>query len=94
MIRRYVLFYLAVITIPLFLLLAVWQSNRYQNLKKEIERLELAQTEWLESNKRLAAEIADNSSPQRIDKIARNLLYLHKIRPEDVLQIRIMEGNN
>jgi cell division protein FtsL len=92
--RRYVLFYLAVITIPVFLLLAVWQSNRYQNLKNEIERLELAQTEWLESNKRLIAEIAGNSSPRRIDSIARSLLYLRKIRPEDILQIRITEGKN
>jgi len=94
MIRRYVLFYFAVVTIPLFLLLAVWQSDRYQNLKNEIERLELAQTELLESNKRLAAEIAENSSPQRIDKIARNLFYLQRIRPQDVLQIRIIGGEN
>jgi cell division protein FtsL len=94
MIRRLVIFYLAVITIPLFLLLTVWQSNRYQDLKNEIERLELAQAEWLESNKRMAAEIAENSSPQRIDRIARNLLYLRRIRPEDDLQIKIKDGKN
>jgi len=94
MLKRLIIFYAAVITIPLFLLLMVWQSARYQNLKKEIERLEVAQTEWLESNKRLAAEIAGDSSPQRIDGIARNMLFLRRIRPEDVLQIKITEDGN
>ena len=89
---RYFLLYFAVVTIPLFLGLCVWQSNRYGNLRRELDRLEAAQTEWVESNKRLIAGIAVLSSPERIEHIAQNELELRKIRPEDVLQVRIAGG--
>jgi cell division protein FtsL len=94
--RRWILrglvVFLAVISIPLFLCLTVWQSTRYQNLKKELTRLERAQGEWVESNKRLIADIVTLSSQRRIEDIAENSLFLHRIRPENVLQIRITEG--
>ena len=93
MIRRFILFYLLVFSIPLFTGLLIWQSNRYQNLEKELARLEKTQTEWTESNKRLIAGIAEYSSPQRIDSIARNELELHRIQPEYSLQVRIMGGS-
>jgi len=92
MIRRYILLYVLVFTIPLFLGLLIWQSNRYQNLEKELIRLEQTQTEWTESNKRLLAGIAEYSSPRRIDDIARNELELYKMQPEHSLQVRIMGG--
>jgi len=92
MIRRYLLLYFMVITIPLFLGLLVWQSNRYQNLEKELNRLEQTQEEWLQSNKRLIAGIAEYSSAQRIEDIAKNQLDLQKIRPESLLQVKIFEG--
>ena len=84
--------YLMVISIPLFLTVIVWQSNRYQNLNKELSRLEQTQGEWIESNKRLIAGIAEYSSPERIEHIAVNQLGLRKIRPEDILQVKITEG--
>jgi len=90
--KRYFFLYLIVITIPLFLGLVVWQSNRYQNLKKEISRLEQTQEEWVQSNKRLIAGIAEYSSAQRIEDIAKNQLDLQKIRPEYLLQVKIVEG--
>jgi len=92
MIKRYLLPYFLVITIPLFLALLVWQSNRYQSLYGELIRLEKTQTEWVESNKRLIAGISEYSSPDRIDEIARNQLELRKIPPEYFLQVRIMGG--
>jgi cell division protein FtsL len=88
MMRR-LFFYLMVLTIPLFLGLAAWQSSRYTGLEQEISRLEDAQAEWIESNKRLIAGIAVLSSSERIEFIAQNELGLDKIPPEDVLQIRI-----
>jgi len=91
MTNKFFLYFIA-ITIPLFLGLLVWQSNRYQNLTKELERLEKSQTEWVESNKRLVAYIAENSSAERIDRIAKNELGLGKIPPENFLQVRIMGG--
>jgi cell division protein FtsL len=87
--RRYVVLYAVALTIPLFFALTIWQSNRYTALKQEIKRLEEAQADWVESNKRLIAGIAVLSSPERIEHIAQNELELSKIKPEDVLQIRI-----
>jgi cell division protein FtsL len=90
--KRYVLLYGAVLTIPAFLALNAWQSNRYLSLKREIGRLEEEQAEQVESNKRLIAGIAVLSSSERIEHIAQNDLGLRKIRPEDVLQIQIEGG--
>jgi len=92
MIKRYLLLYFLVLTIPLCLGLLVWQSNRYQNLVKEVERLEQTQTEWIESNKRLIAGIGEYSSPERIETLAKNQLDLQKIPPEYFLQVKIMGG--
>jgi cell division protein FtsL len=87
--RRIILLYLAALSIPAFLGLGAWQSSRYAGLEGELRRLEAAQEEWIESNKRLIAAIAVLSSSERIEHIARNDLELRKIPPEDVLQIRI-----
>jgi cell division protein FtsL len=90
--KRHLFLYFVALTIPLFLGLTAWQSNRYAALQREIKRLEEAQAEWVESNRRLIAGIAVLSSPERIENIARKDLGLTKIEPEDVLQIKIGEG--
>jgi cell division protein FtsL len=92
MIKRYFLLYFLVFTIPLFLGLLVWQSNRYQNLSRELIRLEQSQIEWVESNKRLIAGISEYSSPDRIENLAKTELNLQKIQPEYFLQVRITGG--
>jgi len=92
MIKRYLLLYFLVLTMPLCLGILVWQSNRYQNLVKEVERLEQTQTEWIESNKRLIVGIGEYSSPERIETLAKNQLELQKIPPEYFLQVKIMGG--
>jgi cell division protein FtsL len=91
--RRIIFLYLAALSIPAFLGLDAWQSSRYAGLEGELKRLEAAQEEWIESNKRLIAAIAVLSSSERIEHIAREDLELRKIPPEEVLQIRI-EGEN
>jgi cell division protein FtsL len=92
MLKRHLLLYAAVITIPLSLGLIVWQSERYYSLNKELDRLEQTQVDWVEANKYLITRIAELSSPQNIEYIAINDLHLRKIRPQDVLQIRIGGG--
>jgi cell division protein FtsL len=92
MIKKYILLYFLVLSIPLALGLLVWQSNRYQAVSRELTRLEQTQGEWIESNKRLIAGIGEFSSPDRIESIARNQLNLRKIPPEYYLQVRITEG--
>jgi cell division protein FtsL len=89
MMRRYLLLYFIVLTVPLFLGITAWQSVRYAELDRDVRRLEAAQEDWVESNKRLIAGIAVLSSSERIENIALRDLGLSKIRPEDVLQVRI-----
>jgi len=90
MIRR-VLLYLMVLAVPAFLGLTAWQFARYADLERELFRMEKTQEEWVEANKRLIAGITILSSPERIERIARDDLGLIKIKPEDVLQISISD---
>ena len=92
-IRRYILLYFFVLSIPFFLGFAAWQSTRYTKLEKDVRRLEALQEDWIESNKKLIGNIAVLSSSTRIEQIAVHDLGLIKIRPEDVLQVRIDGGN-
>jgi len=92
MIRRYLLLYFIVLTIPLFLGLTAWQSVRYSKLDGGVRRLEAVQEDWVESNKKLVAGIAVLSSSSRIEHIAVKDLGLVKMRPEDVLQVTIEGG--
>jgi cell division protein FtsL len=94
MMRKHLLLYVMAISIPLFLGLIVWQSARYMDLEREIARLESSQEEWVESNKRLIAGIAMLSSSERIENIARKDPDLVRVKPEDILQIRIEEGSH
>ena len=90
--KKYILLFAAVLTIPALLAVTVRQSFRYADLKKEISRLEQAQDDWVESNKRLIAGNAVLSSAQRIENIARTELNMEKIKPENVLQVKIEGG--
>jgi cell division protein FtsL len=93
MIKR-IFFYLLILTFPAFLGLIIWQSVRYADLERELLRLEKAQEEWVENNKRLIANITVLSAPDRIERIARDELGLQKKRPEEVLQISIGSAAN
>jgi cell division protein FtsL len=91
MIRHCVLLYFFVLSIPFFLGVTAWQSVRYTELDKNVRRLEAAQEDWVVNNKKLIAGIAVLSSSSRIEQIAVNDLRLSKMRPENVLQVRIGE---
>ena len=88
---RHFFFYFFVLSVPVFLALAAWQSSRYGDLERELKKLEKTQEEWVENNKRLIAGITFLSSPDRIEHIARNELHLQKKLPEEVLQISITD---
>ena len=90
--RRCVLLYFFVLSIPFFLGVTAWQSIRYAELDKDVRRLEAIQEDWIEGNKKLIAGIAVLSSSGRIQSIAVHDLGLSKMRPEDVLQVRIEGG--
>ena len=92
MIRRCVLLYFFVLSIPFFLGVTAWQSIRYTTLDKSVRNLEALQEDWIEGNKKLIAGIAVLSSSKRIEQVAVHDLGLSKVRPEDVLQVRIEGG--
>ena len=89
----FVLYFMA-FSIPLLLGLVVWQSTRYQSLYLETLQLDQVQIEWVESNRRLIANIAENSSPERINRLAQEKLNLQKIQPELMLQVKITGAQN
>jgi len=94
MIRSYLLLYFFVLSIPFFLGVTAWQSIRYTELDKGVRRLEATQEDWVEGNKKLIAGIAVLSSSRRIEQVAVRDLGLVKMRPENVLQVRIEEGTS
>ncbi|MDR3302904.1 MAG: septum formation initiator family protein [Treponema sp.] len=89
---RLLLLYSIALSIPILLGIAVWQSSRYASLEREITRLEASQQVLIESNKELITAITTLSGPERIEHYATSILGLIKIRPEQVMQIRI-EGS-
>jgi len=92
MIKKYFLLYFFVLTIPVFLGFAAWQSSRFTNLERNIRLLEAVQDDWIGENNKLIANIAVLSSSARIEQVAINDLGLTRIRPESVLQVRIEGG--
>ena len=89
MLRRFFLLYFIVLTIPLFLGIIAWQSSRYSDLERQTRRLEADQEKWVESNKRLIADIAILTTSEKVERIALYDLNLAKIEPENVLQVWI-----
>ena len=89
MLRRYFFLYIIVLTIPLFLGTIAWQSARYTDLERHTRRLEADQEKWVESNKRLIADIATLTTSGIVERVALNDLNLSKIHPENVLQVWI-----
>jgi cell division protein FtsL len=89
MMKRFLLVYFVALTIPAMLALVSWQSTRYLDLERQTIADEREQDEWVESNNRLIAVIAMLSSSERIEYIAQSQLGLNRVKPEDVLQIKI-----
>ncbi|MCL2600698.1 MAG: septum formation initiator family protein [Treponema sp.] len=85
--KSYVMFFVMVVTIPVFLGVNAWQSNRCGVLRNNIRRLERAQENLVEENKTVAAEIANLLAVDRIENDARHRLGMTRVRPEDVTLI-------
>jgi len=90
--RKKVFLYIVVISIPLALGLVAWQSVRYRLLEREVEKLSGFQEELIVKNKNLLSDIAELSSPARLERIAKDDFGLEQKDPEDVLQVIIDPG--
>lgn len=83
------LLYAMVISVPLSLGGAAFQSARFYTLEKQVKELNEEQQKTVEANKRIITDIALLSSSARIEKIAKDNLGLDKIQPENTLTIII-----
>ena len=89
--KYHVLFFVMIVSIPLFLLFNVWQSNKCGEIRKEIQNIEFQQEYYVEKNKSAATEIADLLAIDKLELDAQRKLGLKKMRPENVKLI-IMGG--
>jgi hypothetical protein len=92
MVKRYVLIFIMVFTIPLFLGINTWQSNKCGDLRRELSRLEREQVEMMEKNREAAARITEMLAAGKLEQDAREKMGLKKMRPEDIFLIRITGG--
>ena len=90
MTRYYALFFLMMLTIPLFLGINVWQSNECGMLRKAIHEIEMQQEDCVSGHKIVAGEIINLLTTDKLETEAQKM-GLHKMRHEDVLVI-IMGG--
>lgn len=92
-IKTKVLAYLIAILIPLLLVLQAFQSYRYKKLMNEIRTLEKKQVELVDQNRKLISDISVLSSSDRIEKIAKDELGMHKAGTGDIVRVEI-KGEN
>ena len=79
-------------TVPLFLSIETWEAFRYRKLQGEVQGLIAAQREWIETNKKVLANISLFRSPERIEKLALEELGLIEVSPGQVFRIEVVEG--
>lgn len=80
------------LSVPVLLGLNVLQAYRYTALETELSELEDRQREWMENNKRLITAISALESPERIEKMATEILGLEKAGTEDILRVEVGNG--
>ena len=83
----YIWLLFCVLTLPVMLILNIWQSCRYEKYQERLQSLEKEQGEWVESNKRIISAIAVYSSPGRIARVAEDTLKLDKVDSDNVILI-------
>lgn len=89
-----VLIFILILLLPCFLFLEIWGGYRYNKKEKEIGNLEKEQTEWIEENKSIIADIAVYSSPDRIKQMAEEDLGLVPVDNTEKSKIVVNNENN
>ena len=91
--KRYaVLLFFMVLSIPLFLGIVTWQANKCQVLRWNMEQLEDEQKALVDRNRTLIAAIANLLAVDKLETNALNEMGMKKVRPEDVLLVKITGG--
>ncbi len=89
--KRYLL-PLALLTIPCMLFLVAVQSGRYQAVVAEVRALEKSQSEWVQENRKLLANIAVAGSRARIGESMAKAAGYRMVSPETTVRIRVGPG--
>ena len=84
-----ILICLLAISIPFLLIVYGFQSKRYSELSREVNRLEKMQEELIEQNKKLVGDISLLSSSDVIEKKAVEELGMHKAETEDIVRVEM-----
>lgn len=90
MAKYYVLFFMMVVTIPLFLGLNALQSIECGKIRNEIKSIEKNEENCVNENKTVANDIVKLLATERLETEARKM-GLRKMNPEDVILV-IMGG--
>ena len=80
---------LMIVTVPILMFISVFQVYRYKQLEHEVAQLVQKQNGLIEMNKRMVANIAILSSPERIERLAVEELGLKKLADNRLIQIRL-----
>ena len=87
-----ILFTAMVVSIPLMLFAMTAQGARYHAIVMEVRRLEAAQADWIEENRRLLSDIAIAKSRSRVDESMADAQGYRMVNPKNTLRIRVGPG--
>lgn len=87
--RKYLIWFVAALAIPVVLCLQVRQVVRYDELNDNVKELEALQEEWLDKNKKVLANISLFRSPERIEILAVEELGLRAVNFEEIIRVEI-----
>ena len=88
-----VFFMTAIVLIPFFIFVNIFQNYRFYILEQEIAELEADQKEKFELNKEILSNIALYKSLDRLEKAAIEKYGLVKMPEENVVHVRLPEGD-
>jgi len=80
---------IAVLLLPLFLFLNVWQVFSYRMVESDIAELEKQQKKLLEENKRLIIGIEFLRNPARLEKAAEEQLGMKRAQSDKIIRIAV-----
>lgn len=81
-----------VLSVPCMLFMTAGQGARHYAVSAELRRLEAAQAEWVEQNRRLLADIAVAKSRSRVDEAMAGAEGYRMVSPKTTLRIRVGPG--
>lgn len=81
------------LTVPLFLFVNVWQSQRYMINYFEVKGLIKSQEALVEDNKKLINRVAELESPERVSFLLDSQASLRKIGGGEIVRIEVVGIN-